>query len=107
MHEFTDLLQFLAMLCAPIATVAIAVPVGRAIARQMRERQSPPVEPLSDAVYHVQDRLARLETAIDAIAVELERQGETQRYAARLLELRASISLPDAPAKQIGSITPH
>jgi hypothetical protein len=33
---------------------------------------------------HLEQRLERMETAIDAIAVEIERMGELQRFTARL-----------------------
>ena len=42
------------------------------------------------------DRIARLESAIEALSVELERIGEAQRYAAKLLDERLPRSLPSA-----------
>jgi hypothetical protein len=42
----------------------------------------------------VEDRLERIEQAVDAIAVEVERMSESQRFTARLLSER----LPDSGA---------
>jgi hypothetical protein len=108
MSELTDLLQFLAILCAPIATMAIVIPVGRALARQLHDRAAGSAAVSDDRLAEMTARLQRLETSIDAIAIEIERNGELQRYAARLLELRGSIALPEATTKPaIGTITPH
>ena len=49
------------------------------------------------------DRLARMEQAIDAIAVEVERISEGQRFTAKLLAERGSPRLPE-PVRRI---TPH
>jgi hypothetical protein len=54
-------------------------------------------------------RLARLEQAVDVVAVELERIAEAHRFTARLLEER----LPPAPrpalprAERANLVTPH
>jgi len=41
-------------------------------------------------------RLSRIEEAVDAIAVEVERMGEGQRFVTKLLTERASQQLPEA-----------
>lgn len=54
-------------------------------------------------------RLARIEEAVDAIAIEVERMGEGQRFVTKLLADRGAASLPETP-KSSGSgqvITPH
>ncbi len=108
MNEFTDLLQFLAIVCVPIATAAIAIPVGRALADHLRKPKPDRDLHSAEGILALHARLDRLESSIDAIAVEIERNGEVQRYAARLLELRSTIALPDAPTpSRIGVITPH
>jgi len=57
------------------------------------------------------DRIARLEQAIETFAVELERIGEGQRYAAKILDERLPQRLPagrSADAKESGRVvTPH
>lgn len=55
-------------------------------------------------------RLARLEPAVDAIAVEVERLGEAQRFTTRLLQER--LPAPEGPAlpsraERGGHATPH
>ena len=108
MHEFTDLLQLLAMLCAPIATVVIGIPVGRALARQLRDGSKEKPKVSTDEFLALSARLERLEAGIEAIAIEVERNGELQRYAARLLELRSSIGLPESTSlSRAGVVTPH
>jgi hypothetical protein len=42
------------------------------------------------------DRLARLEMAVDAIALEVERIGESQRFATKLMAERLPNQLPPA-----------
>lgn len=73
-----------------IAAIAIGVPLVRAFARWLDRRGTP--APTAD----LGARLDRIEQAVDAVAVEMERVSESQRYASRLLgELRA---LPAPPA---------
>ena len=69
--------------------VVAAFPGGAAAAlfiRLMRSRRpAAPPTPLDD------DRLARLEQAVDAIAVEVERISESQRFTAKLLAGREKV----------------
>lgn len=60
-------------------TVMIFAPVARAYARKM-ERQSDQQVP-----EHVSARLERMEQSIDAIAEQVERIAEGQRFTTRLL----------------------
>src|SRR5215471_726906 len=57
------------------------------------------------------ERIARLEQAIETLAVELERIGEGQRYAAKILDERLPQRLPAGRAgdgKESGRVvTPH
>ena len=66
------------------ASIVLA-PIARAYARRMDRSSAPPSLGGSD----VQDRLARMEQAIEAIAVEGERHSEGQRFTTRLLSERA------------------
>ena len=55
----------------------------------------------------IEARLERVEQALDAIAVEMERVGEGQRFLTRLLADRPQ-ALPDAAdAKRGRVVTPH
>jgi hypothetical protein len=53
------------------------------------------------------DRMTRLDTAVDAMAVEIERISEAQRFTTRLLAERpGAAALPDR-SRVSGSTTPH
>ena len=56
----------------------------------------------------LETRLARIEEAVDTIAVEIERMGEGQRFVAKLLSER-SAQLPEAPKSSTAGrvTTPH
>ena len=74
-----DWIPILAIACAPI--IAIGLPIARALARRIEApAQQPPRVPSDVAA-----RLERMEQAIDAIAVEIERMSEAQRFTTRLL----------------------
>jgi len=66
----------------------IGVPIARAIARRIEHgvRGGSPALPND-----VGDRLERMEQAIDAIAVEVERIAEGQRFASKLLAARDEV----------------
>ena len=51
----------------------------------------------------LEQRLARMESAIDAIAIEVERAGELQRFAARLQHDPSSVG----PGSLARPLTPH
>ena len=54
------------------------------------------------------ERITRLEQAVETLAVELERMGEGQRYAVRLLEERLPQRLSSGRGDESGRIvTPH
>lgn len=57
------------------------------------------------------ERIARLEMAVEALAIELERIGEAQRYTVKLLEERLPQSVgPGRPGQPIEGgrvVTPH
>ena len=54
-------------------------------------------------------RLARIEEAVDSIAIEVERMGEGQRFVTKLLTERAAQQLPEGPKNaNAGRVTtPH
>jgi hypothetical protein len=55
----------------------------------------------------IAERITRLETSVDTVAVEVERVSEAQRFTARVLAERSvSPALPES-ARKIGSTTPH
>ena len=73
--------------------------------RERRERQAAVSPAVADAILA---RLERLEQAVDSIAVEVERVGEGQRFATRLLSERGTPAPPDAVRRAAGRVvTPH
>jgi hypothetical protein len=55
-----------------------------------------------------EDRMARLEQAVEAIALEVERISEGQRFTTKLLAERGSADrLPVAPTSEPRHVTPH
>jgi len=79
---------------AMVVSIVLGVPLIRARIRE-RERGfiSPTVDPQSA------DRLARIEAAVESIAIEVERISEAQRFTTKLLSERPPASLgakPDA-----------
>jgi len=76
-----------------IPITAIGVPIARAIARRIEGsvRGAWPAALPND----VAARLERMEQAIDAIAVEVERIAEGQRFTSKLLASRADVGRPE------------
>ena len=68
-------------LCSRATLIPAASPIGRSILASPYRLADPAVTPQPPDV-----RLERIEQAIDAIAIEVERVAESQRYAARQLE---------------------
>lgn len=84
------------------ASVAYSVSaIARAAVAHKKEevRQAEAVPSLTEA------RLARIEQAVDAIALEVERISEGQRFTTKLLSEHNQI-FPKAPARQLTSNTP-
>jgi len=77
-----------------IPITAIGVPIARAIARRIEggvRGAWPPASLPND----VGARLERMEQAIDAIAVEVERIAEGHRFTSKLLASRADVARPE------------
>lgn len=84
------------LICATCVAFAI---VGAFV----RRRKAPPAQLASDAAFN--DRLDRMEHAIDTIAVEVERVSEAQRFVTKVLAERKAVApAPPAPERVI---TPH
>src|SRR5712671_3596377 len=72
-----------------LITIILGYPVVRLITKWLEPRPVPPRELTS-----INGRLERIEAAVDAIAVEVERISESQRFAARLQSEHAPARLP-------------
>ncbi|HKR08280.1 MAG TPA: hypothetical protein VJS39_03745 [Gemmatimonadaceae bacterium] len=55
----------------------------------------------------VVERLARIEAAVDAISIEVERISEAQRFSARLQAESMAAQLPPGRVPEARVITPH
>ena len=75
------LIPILAIMCAPV--IAIGLPIARAYAKRV---ESAPVQ--RGLAPELAVRLDRMEQAIDAISVEVERISEGQRFTTTLLAER-------------------
>lgn len=77
-----------AVIAAFVASMAV-IWVGTKLALQRTKPPRPAIARVDD------DRFDRLEQAVDAIAIEIERMSEAQRFTAKLLTERAA--QPPAP----------
>jgi exonuclease VII large subunit len=76
------------------AVIAIGVPLVRAFTRRMDRRNT--AVPGADA--ETRDRLERIEQAVDAIAVEVERISEGQRFTTKIISELRGLPQPDPSA---------
>jgi hypothetical protein len=72
-----------------LVIMVLGFPVVRLITRWLEPRPVPPRELTS-----INTRLERIESAVDAIAVEVERISEAQRFSARLQSEQQQPRLP-------------
>ena len=64
-----------------LAVIAIGTPIARAIARRIDRGPAAPAKPSAEQ----SEQLRHIQTAVDAMAVEVERVSENQRFVTRLL----------------------
>jgi len=74
-------------LCGTVLIISLIVAF---IAR----RRSPAIAP-SDALKRIEARISEMQQSLDAVAIEVERISEAQRFATKLLSERGA-SVPDA-----------
>ena len=72
-----------------LVIMVLGFPIVRLITRWLEPRPVPPRELTS-----INSRLERIESAVDAIAVEVERISEAQRFSARLQSEQYQSRLP-------------
>ncbi len=73
-----------------VVTMVLGLPIVRLITKWLEPRPVPPRE-----LGAINLRLEKIETAVDAIALEVERISESQRFTARLQSEQSSRRLPD------------
>ena len=89
-------LNTMEMLLPALVITILGLPLVRVLARRLDRRDSAAAPGLAK----IEERLGRLETGVDAIAVEVERISEGQRFTTRLLAERSgSASVPPAGAR--------
>jgi len=71
---------------------SVLYPLARGWARRLENRGAPPATLSQD----IEDRLDRIERAVESIAVEVERVSEGQRFVTKLLAEKAATKLPSA-----------
>jgi hypothetical protein len=72
-----------------LVTIVLGFPIVRLITKWLEPRPVPPRELSS-----INGRLEKIESAVDAIALEVERISESQRFTARLQAEQHSPRLP-------------
>jgi hypothetical protein len=78
-----DVVNIIEMVLVSTCVIALGLPIVRMLSRRFERRAAP------DSL-EVSGRFDRLEQAVDAVAIEVERMSEGQRYSAKVLnELRA------------------
>ena len=84
-----------------LAFIAVGLPLARAIARRMDRKSLQP--PPSSFPIDVSDRITRIEQAVEAIAIEVERVSEGQRFTTRLLsEMRTPAAIAASASQYEG-----
>jgi hypothetical protein len=92
------LLEIVNSLIVPaVAIVVLGLPLVRVLARRL-DRSGPAPRSLIG----MEERLARIEGAVDTIAVEVERISEGQRFTAKLLAERSEAGAAKSTAEPTG-----
>lgn len=87
-----------------VLALVLLVPSSLAMARRIWRRGSRQSAPAGMSP-EIDERLNRLEQAMDAVAVEVERVGEGQRYVTRMLGAGSAQPLAQRVAEQLGERT--
>jgi hypothetical protein len=88
--EFLVPIAFFAM----VVCIVLGVPLVRAKIRREERGILPNADP------HAAERLARIEAAVESIAIEVERISEAQRFTTKLLSERSTGSAAPPPARE-------
>lgn len=75
-----EVVEIVKMFFTTVAAVALGIPIIRAFTRRFERGPQLPPAPSPDVVA----RLERIEQAVEAVAVEVERIAEAQRFSAKL-----------------------
>lgn len=101
-----DILVIILSFVAGMSALGCVTAVTMALIRRRALRL--PETDLSRRLDEINDRLLRIDGAVDTMAVEVERISEAQRFTARVLADRTAPGAPGLPEKsRVGSTTPH
>jgi hypothetical protein len=78
----------LVIIASIIGTTILLGTVAQAVIKAMELRRQK--IPLNQSTARIEEQLSRLEQAVDAVAVEVERISESQRFATKLLADRTA-----------------
>lgn len=85
-----QVLEIVKIFFTTVVVIALGIPIIRAFTKRWeRGPQLPPAAPAD-----VTARLERIEQAVEAVAIEVERIAEAQRFSAKLMAEQAQRSLP-------------
>ena len=90
-----EAVQMAMMFFTMVTVIALGVPIIRAITRRWENKPQLP----SSASPDVTARLERIEQAVEAVAIEVERIAEAQRFSAKLLAEQHPRGLPRPDSK--------
>jgi hypothetical protein len=97
-----DRYTMIVAICGQVSGVVLIVSILNAIVRYRRGgRATLP----NDELRRIDTRLTQMQDALDAVAVEIERISEGQRFTTKLLAERAEVPL-DAAVSRAGRIVP-
>jgi hypothetical protein len=80
----------LAMIFAFITAIVLVVSIASIVTKAIERRGVRPTKELTE----MGERLARIEQAMESVAIEIERISEGQRFTTRILSERTRESLP-------------
>lgn len=77
-----------------VVALVLGIPLVRTIARREERRSLAAGDPRTE------DRLARIEAAVESIAIEVERISEGQRFTTKLLAERSAPPVSSSPSTE-------
>ena len=84
-----EVIPLVGMIMGIVMTMVIMLPIARAIGRWIDRRTDRSLVKIAD----VAPQIRQLQESVDAMAVELERIGESQRFMAKLAAEKAPVGL--------------
>ena len=85
-----EAIEIVKMFFTTVAIIALGIPIIRAFTRRLERAPQPPALPSPEVI----DRLRRIEQSVEAVAVEVERIAEAQRFSAKLMAEQQQRGLP-------------